>query len=225
MNKKIIYYSILLCLLAITVGLGLYNLFSPTSYKNNEVSFKVNTQDAYFQAWGDYYGITDEPTSTYVGAKYTQEDFYQGVVPSFSVWSLGTSEFVIDEVNPENEVTELKYIISIKNLNLDKSLNIDVKGVAVHPNNHFITSIHYKSSSIDEEVFSTDPNSHGYLYKDVYYNLDKTTDSDDRYVNIVNQQLVSGDTLEITICLTLNTKTKEFTLDNNITFEMSAVNN
>lgn len=224
MNKKIIYYSILLGLLVVAVGFGLYNLIIGTSYKNNELSFKVNNEDAFFQAWGDYYcGSTDTPTSTYVGAKYSQEDYYQGNIPTFSVWSLGTSEFIIDNNNPENDVTELKYVVTIKNLNMEKSLNIDVKGVAVHPNAHFITSIHYKSSAFDGIIFSNDTDSP--VNKDLYYNLDKTTDSDDRYVNIVNHQIGSGDTLEITISLQLNTKTKEFTLDNNISFEMTTVNN
>ena len=222
MNKKIIYYSILLGVLVIAAGLGLYNLIIGTTYRNNEVSFKVNNEDAYFQAWGDYYyGNTDTPTSTYEGAKYSQEDFYQGTVPSFSVWSLGTSEFVIDNVNAENDVTELKYVVSIKNLNMEKALNIDVKGIAVHPNNHFITTVHYKSTAFDGIIFSNDEDSP--VNKDLYYNLDKTTDADDRYVNIVNQQLAIGDTLQITISLTLNTKTKGFTLDNNIAFEMTAI--
>lgn len=223
MNKKILYYSILLGLLVITAGFGVYTLISSTTYKNNEVSFKVNTQDAYFEASGDYYyGITDEPTSTYVGAKYSQEDYYQGVVPSFSVWSLGTSEFVIDSANPENDVTELKYVITITNLNLEKELNIDIKGIAVHPNNHFITTVHYKDSINDKLMFSSDDSVVG-NNKDLYYNLDKTTDADDRYVNIINHKIASLDTLEITITLELNTKTKEFTLDNNIIFEMKAV--
>ena len=222
MNKKIIYYSILLGVLVIAAGLGLYNLIIGTTYRNNEVSFKVNNEDAYFQAWGDYYyGNTDTPTSTYEGAKYSQEDFYQGTVPSFSVWSLGTSEFVIDNANAENDVTELKYVVSIKNLNMEKALNIDVKGIAVHPNNHFITTVHYKSTAFDGIIFSNDEDSP--VNKDLYYNLDKTTDADDRYVNIVNQQLAIGDTLQITISLTLNTKTKGFTLDNNIAFEMTAI--
>ena len=222
MNKKIIYYSILLGVLVIAAGLGLYNLIIGTTYRNNEVSFKVNNDDAYFQAWGDYYyGNTDTPTSTYEGAIYSQEDFYQGTVPSFSVWSLGTSEFVIDNANAENDVTELKYVVSIKNLNMEKALNIDVKGIAVHPNNHFITTVHYKRTAFDGIIFSNDEDSP--VNKDLYYNLDKTTDADDRYVNIVNQQLAIGDTLQITISLTLNTKTKGFTLDNNIAFEMTAI--
>lgn len=223
MSKKIIYYSILLGVLAILTGFGIYNLISATTYKNNEVTFQVNNDDAFFEAHGNYYyGQTNEPTSTYVGAKYSQDDYYLGNIPTFSVWSLGTSEFVIDSANPENDVTELKYVITITNLNLEKELNIDIKGIAVHPNNHFITTVHYKDSINDKLMFSSDDSVVG-NNKDLYYNLDKTTDADDRYVNILNYKIASLDTLEITITLELNTKTKEFTLDNNITFEMKAV--
>lgn len=224
MNKRIIYYSILLGLLTIVAGFGLYSLISATSYKNNDISFKVNNEDAFFQASGDYYyGATDTPTSTYEGAKYSQEDYYQGIVPSFSIWSLGTSEFIVDASNPENDVTELKYVVKIKNLNMENSLNIDVKGVAVHPSSHFITSIHYKTSTVDGIIFSNDEDNP--VNKDLYYNLDKNSPDDDRYVNVVNQELASGDTLEITINLILNTKTKQFTFDNNITFEISTIVN
>lgn len=223
MNKKMIYYGILLGLLAIVAGFGLYNIVSSVNYKNNELTFKVNNEEAYFQASGDYYyGDTDVPTSTYVGAKYSQDDYYQGVVPSFSVWSLGTSEFKIDDANPDNNVTTLKYVISIKNLNTEKSLNINTKNVAVHPYAHFITTIHYESTSFNGVIFSNDPDNS--VNKVLYYNLDKTSDADDKYVSIPNQALVSGDTLKITITLTLNTKTKEIRdFDNNITFELSAI--
>lgn len=223
MNKKMIYYGVLLGLLVIVAGFGVYNIVSGVKYNNNELSFKVNNDEAYFQASGDYYyGDTDTPTSTYVGAKYSQEDYYQAIVPNFSVWSLGTSEFKIDDENPEGNVTTLKYVISIKNLNTEKSLSIDTKNVAVHPYAHFITTIHYESNSFNGVIFSNDPDNS--VNKDLYYNLDKTSDLDDKYVNITNQTLASGDTLKITITLTLNTKTKEIRdFENNISFELSAI--
>lgn len=216
MKKKIIYYSILLALLTVAVGFGMYNIVASTNYKNNRVSFKVNNDDAFFQASGTYYyGAVDEPTSTYVGAKYSQEDYYNGVTPEFATWDLGTSEFVYDSTNSKNNVTVLKYIVTIKNINTERILKVDMKGVAVHSDAHFITTISCKlGSNQDQLVFCNDPDSSANL--NIY-------NSNNDYVDITNKQIASGETVQFTISFELNTKTKQFTLDNNVSFELSTI--
>lgn len=210
MTKKIIYYCILLGLLTVAVGLGVYNLVAATSYKNNELIFKVNNEDAFFEATGNYYyGDVADPTSVYAGAHYYQDDFYNGGGPSCPVWNIGTSEFIPDEVET------LKYVVTIKNCNIERALKFDLKGVATHPEGHFVTKISYKNGSADDQVVFSNV-SGNQVNMNIY-------DSTKNYVNVTNHQIASGETLQITIVLELITNVRGFTMDNNISFELSTV--
>ena len=221
MKSRIIIYSVLLGLLTALTGVGLFNLVVNTRYKNNEVSFKVNNDQTFFEVAGNYYyGEITEPTKTY-NAKYIQEDFYNGIDATIEPWDIGASQFIRDDEHPENDKDILTYIINITNKNSERNLNVKLNNVAVHKDAYFITEISYVNDGINKGLMFTN---------------DSQKSDDDGYLNsynpAVNPNLVSissdeivafNKTLQIKITLKLNTRTKAFTVDNNFSIELESV--
>ena len=223
MKKRIILYSILLGILTVTFGLGIYGLISATRYKNNNVSFVVNNNQAYFSSIGQYYCgenaiLSGVPNSSYE-ARYTQADYYNGANGTVDAWQIGASEFIYSDIEPETNVSTLKYVIKIKNENSERNLSVKLNGVAVNQYNYFITNIKYQNGDNSETtVFSNDPENL------VNYNLYFNPTISPNKVDIPTEEVVQrGDTLTVTITLTLNTKTKAFNLENNFGFVLDSV--
>ena len=91
-----------------------------TTYRNNEVSFKVNNEDAYFQAWGDYYyGNTDTPTSTYevkTSVLVTATFF----VNSIGIKFIAPDIFIIVETVNNNKHIDINLLALILNSLIEK---------------------------------------------------------------------------------------------------------
>lgn len=212
MRRRIVIYSIFLALLTALTGLGVYNLIRSTVYKNNEVSFVVNNQEAYFIADGSYYYGKDAEASYPYHARYLQEDYYQGQSASVGTWTIGTSQFKVDEI------TELKYVINISNKNDKRNLKVNLSKVAMHKGVNFITEIKYQIADQAEEIVFS--NKEGQQVNYSYYNESSSPDSvtvgDDAVLGI-------GKSMQITITLTLNTKTKGFTINNNFAITLESV--
>lgn len=219
MKKRIIIYSVLVCILTSLICFGLFDLILKTRYKNNEITFRVNNDDAFFVASGEYYyGDTSEPTKTY-SAQYIQEEYYSGKQVTISPWNIGESKFVNDDDNPNNNVKTLTYVINIKNANSERNLAINLLSVAAHKTPYFYTEISYKNADNDEITkFSNNPDN--LVLNDLYYN----PVTNPTKVNITEKEVVgSNKSLQITIKLTLNTRTKSFTVDNNFILELESI--
>lgn len=214
MKKRIVIYSVFLGVLAIMTILGLVNLVLDTKYTNNDVTFTVKNEEAYFVASGQYYyGDVSEPTKTY-SAQYTQEDLYKGEEITIEEWNIGNSAFVNDDQNPENNVKTLKYVITITNRNDERNLSIKLNNVAVHKDGYFTTEIKYN----DEQV---------------YYNAETNyVNKNNMFDDATNNTLVSAkegkvigvnDSLKITIVMNLITRSKPISAVNNFNFELKSV--
>ena len=225
MKQRIIIYSILLGLLTIITGFGLFNLVVNTHYTNNEVSFKVKNEEAYFEATGKYfYGDTTEPSLPVYNAKYLQEYLYQGVDATIPTWEIGNSEFVNDDAHPENNKKVITYVIEIYNRNEERNLNIKLNNVAIQKDAYFITDISYKNFGSEAEadeprkIFSNNPEAP--TNKDLYY---RPTENPNAVSITANEVVEYNQKLQITITLTLNTRTKAFTVDNNFSIVLESV--
>lgn len=221
MKRRIIIYSVLLGFLTVLTGVGLFNLVVNTRYRNNEVSFKVNNDQAFFEVVANYYyGETAEPANSY-NAKYLQEDFYNGEEATVNAWEIGPSVFVKDDEHPENNIELLTYTINITNRNAERNLNVKVNNVAVQKDAYFITEIFYKNDENDEKLMFTNDveksSEDGYLQ---FYNPAVNPN----LVSITQNEVVgSNKTLQIKITLKLNTRTKAFTVDNNFSIELESI--
>lgn len=220
MKNKIIIYSVLLVVLTVLTGFGIFNLILKTHYKNNEVSFKINDVDAYFQAVGNYYyGDVSEPTKTFE-AEYLEEKYYEGSGTVIKVWDIGESKFINDDEHPENNVMLLKYEVTITNCNVEKNLNIKLSDVAVHRDNYFTTEIYYEKDEISNLIFSNVPDNEKNM--DIYYNPVVNPNK----ASITTNEVVGiGKSLKVTILLKLTQRTKPIDppMDNNFYFTLETV--
>lgn len=219
MKRKIIIYSVLLGLLLIMAGVGVFDLVIKTKYKNNEITFRVQNEDAFFVANASYYyGDVTEATKTF-NLSYSQDDYYNGKVCQGGTWNIGNSQFVYDENNSQNNITLLKYVFSIKNINDEKKLNVKLSNVAANINNYFTTTINYKNGTNDRVMFSNNPNNE--VNKSLYYN-----EATPNKVDIsTNEYVEMGQTLEITITLELIKVAESFNISNNFSLELASVLN
>lgn len=218
MRRRIVIYSIFLALLTALTGFGFYNLVRSTVYKNNEVQFVVNNEEAYFIADASYYYGEGATASNLYHASYLQEDYYRGESSNIAKWNIGTSEFVINDTDASQSITELKYVINIANKNEKRNLKVNLSKVAMHKDVSFITEIKYAiGDNAEEVVFSNEPSNRVHYE---YYNetASPTTVSigDDAVLGI-------GKSMQITITLSLNTKTKAFTFSNNFVITLDSI--
>lgn len=218
--KRIIVYVIMLVFLVGGLGFGTYTLIKETSYKNNNVSFTLKNDDAFFVASGSYYkGYTktitfEEPNLTY-DAHYLEEEKYNGVPANISPWNIGHSEFIRDVKIPENNIDIFVIELSITNKNSDKNLLFEIKNIATEVNQYFTTTVEYKQN---QNAFST-----------MYSNENKTniidplvtSSQDNKKININAKSIAWDNTLTIRITYKLNTKTHNFTYVNNLAVELS----
>ena len=220
MKRKIIIYSVLLGLLLIMTGVGIFDLVIKTKYKNNEITFRVQNDDVFFVANASYYyGDVSEATKTF-NLSYSQGDYYKGKVCQGGTWNIGNSQFVYDDNNPQNNITLLKYVFSIKNINDEKKLNVKLSNVAANKNNYFITTISYKNGTNDRVMFSNNPNNE--VNKKLYYNEFTTPYKVDISTN---EYVKKEQTLEITITLELIKVAESFNVSNNFSLELASVLN
>lgn len=219
MKRRIIIYSIFLGLLTVLTGFGIFNLIINTTYKNNDVVFKVNNKDAFFEAVGDYYEGDSTDSKSHYADQYLQEEYYKGKESTVSSWVIGDSVFDNSNADESKRVEKLTYVIKITNRNSEKNLNITLTGVAVHSQNYFYTEIQYKNGTNEQRmVFSNNPDT--LALNDNYYN----PTIDPSKVNIKDGEvLASEQTLEITITITLKTRSIKFEAENNFALALEAV--
>lgn len=214
MKKRIVIYSVFLVVLTIMTILGLINLVLDTKYTNNDITFTVNNEEAYFVASGQYYyGDVSEPTKTY-SAQYTQEDLYKGEQITIEEWDIGNSAFVNDDQNPENNIKTLKYVITITNRNDERNLSIKLNNVAVHKDGYFTTEIKFN----DEQVYCNAETN--YINQNNMF--DDTTNSS--LVSAKEGKVIGvNGSLKITIVMNLITRSKPISAVNNFNFELTSV--
>lgn len=216
MKRRIIVYSVFLGVLTILTCFGLFNLILKTKYTNNEITFRVKNDLAFFEANARYYyGDVADPTQIY-SAKYTQEDLYNGKYKdedtTIEPWDIGESVFINDETNPENNKKVLKYVITISNKNRERNLSIKLGNVAYQNDRLFLTEIKYDNVI----VFSNG---------ETIINQDNMFTTSNNSVSANGEKVIGIDasfTVEIT--LTLNTRTKPIrNAENNINFTLESV--
>lgn len=214
MKKRIVIYSVFLGVLTIMTILGLVNLVLGTKYTNNDVTFTVKNEEAYFIASGQYYyGDVLDPTKTF-SAQYTQEDLYKGEERPSVEWDIGNSTFVNDDQNPENSIKTLKYVITIINRNDERNLSIKLNNVAVHKDGYFTTEIKYN----DEQVYCNAETN--YINRNNMF--DDTTNN--TLVSAKEGKVIGvNGSLKITIVINLVTRSKPISAVNNFNFELSSV--
>lgn len=223
MKRRIVVYSIFLGLLTVLTCFGLFTLILNPNYTNNNVTFTVKNDEAYFQVVGKYYyGEVAEPTNTYT-AKYIQEDVYKGEDTTIEAWDIGESVFVRDDQKPEENKMVLKYVLVITNKNRERNLSVKLNNVAVHKDKYFLTKIEY-----DNDVVFYNTNKEGESQVGMsYYKPNDLPNA----VNIDNAKILSKDdnsssinnSFTVTITMLLNTRTKPFNIANNFNFVLESV--
>lgn len=228
MKRRIVVYGVFLGLLTILTCFGLFTLILSPKYTNNNVTFTVKNDEAFFQVVGKYYyGEVEEPTLSYE-AKYTQEELYDGKYTgedtTIEAWDIGESVFVRDEQNPEGNKMVLKYVLVITNKNRERNLSVKLNNVAVHKDKYFLTKIEY-----DNDVVFYNTNREGEIQVGMsYYKPNESLNS----VNIDNAKILGKDnnsssvnnSFTVTITMILNTRTKPFNIANNFNFVLESVN-
>ena len=211
MKRRIIVYSVFLGVLTILTCFGLFNLILKTKYTNNEITFRVKNDLAYFEANANYYyGEVTEPTQTY-NAKYTQEDVYSGEETTIEPWDIGESMFIYDAPNSENNKEVLKYVITITNKNDERNLSIKLGNVACQNGKLFTTEIKFDNVVVFDN--GATPINLGNMF---------TVSTSSVSANIA--KVIGKDvSLNIEITLSLKTRTTPFNTENNINFTLESV--
>ncbi|MBE7082756.1 MAG: hypothetical protein E7378_03685 [Clostridiales bacterium] len=226
MNKLRLTINIILAVLLVFLGtLGTVQLVKDWKYKNNDVSFIVNDQDAYFSAVGNYYygqeAINSKtPSIEEYKVEYTQEHYYAKEEFQVGNWAIGDTKFVLDEI----DIFMIE--LNITNLNLEYAMVAKAKDIAYQNNTtageidpFFITKVDYKNgSSAQKTVFCNDPENKVNLH---YYNASAAL----KTVSINEEVIAPGETLTMIFTYKLNTRTDKFEFAaNNIKIELT-VNN
>lgn len=220
-KKRVIFYSIILLVLVVFVGVGVIGFISKDTYKNNNITFVVDSLKAYSRIQGKYYYNGQELTNKAYDEKYTEEDEYsKDGTKSFKQWDIGESAFT-GETNTET----FSYEITITNLNREHALAITLSDVAVgedlvysQKEVYFYTTIAYQLSGQSSQVMFS--NVEG---QEINYSL--FTLGTKKVAISTPQQIGVNQSLTITIQIQRKTKVNSFDFVNNFKINLSALEN
>lgn len=221
-KKKIVIYSVILVILLCCISLGTAAILAGNQYKNNNISFVVEDDEAYCMISGEYfYNGESVNDKTYTEVSYKKEDYYsEKGFSGFKVWDIGDSYF--DSSYDSENLENFEYKIQITNLNEVKNLVVSMADVAVGEkvvNSEkeilFYTTITYQIDNGSNNVMFCNKEDNLVNY-DLYSGNQKVSINNDKA-----QVLEPNQKISIGIKIERKTKVTSFNIKNNIKISLS----
>lgn len=233
--KKVVIYSVIAVILVVFAGAGVFTLIKNQEFTNNDISFVLENKLAYCTIQGWYYLGTDAinsetSTSTYDKVTYDISDELSAKTNEdaiFPRWDVGDSVLIYNDDDEENiiDVSVVKFVVLIENKNLEMPLSVSIRDIGIS----------------EQEFDGEDTNGILCFTRAEYY----YGGTQGRYTVFDNQRKIAnskcdrinGQTLNITdmveipvddsvfieLTFTRNTRSQTFSLTNNFTFSLRAI--